>query len=143
MSEQVIVIIISGGDIASTNQAESLLMKCKWTTGPLVEGFRTWNCNSVRLWWRDGGVLFEDNLDIRWENVTTERVSEVIFPSRHVAASGLPCLTIHPIEHILYFSGILIFIFLPTHPLLIIFFIVSSNSSEVRFFVLYFLFISS
>ncbi|CAI8248685.1 MAG: Uncharacterised protein [Methanobacteriota archaeon] len=97
MAEQVILIIISGGDIASTNQAESLLEKCQWEEAPLVEGFKTWNCNSIRLWWRDGGVLFEDNLDIRWEKVTGEKVTEVIFPSRHVAASGLPCLTIHPI----------------------------------------------
>ncbi|HJM45078.1 MAG TPA: D-aminoacyl-tRNA deacylase [Candidatus Poseidoniaceae archaeon] len=97
MSESVILIIISGGDIASTNQAESLLEKCNWETGVLVEGFKTWNCKEVRLWWRDGGVLFEDNLEIRWENETGEKVSEVIFPSRHVAASGMPCLTIHPI----------------------------------------------
>ena len=72
MAEQVILIIISGGDIASTNQAESLLEKCQWEEAHLVEGFKTWNCNSIRLWWRDGVVLFEDNLDIRWEKVTGE-----------------------------------------------------------------------
>ena len=97
MVEPVILIIISGGDIASTNQAKSLLEKCEWVEGNLVEGFNTWNCHTVRIWWRDGGVLFEDNLDLRWESETGEKVSEVIFPSRHVAASGFPCLTIHPI----------------------------------------------
>jgi D-aminoacyl-tRNA deacylase len=97
MVEPVILIIISGGDIASTNQAESLLEKCDWDSGPLVEGFNTWSRNFVRLWWRDGGVLFEDNLEKRWKAETGESVSEVIFPSRHVAASGVPCLTIHPI----------------------------------------------
>jgi D-aminoacyl-tRNA deacylase len=97
MVEPVVLIIISGGDIASTNQARSLLKKCEWTIGNEVEGFKSWNYNSVRLWWRDGGVLFEDDLDLRWENKTGEKVSEVIFPSRHVAASGFPCLTIHPI----------------------------------------------
>ena len=97
MAESIILIIISGGDIASTNQAESLLEKCEWLNGPLVEGYRSWSRNCVRIWWRDGGVLFEDNLELRWEKETGEKVSEVIFPSRHVAASGFPCLTIHPI----------------------------------------------
>ncbi len=97
MVEPVVLIIISGGDVASTNQAESLLEKCEWDAGRLVEGFKTWKHKSVRIWWRDGGVLFEDNLDTRWENETGETVAEVIFPSRHVASSGFPCLTIHPI----------------------------------------------
>ncbi len=97
MIEPVVLIIVSGGDIASTNQAKSLLEKCEWNAGVLVEGFKTWKHKSVRLWWRDGGVLFEDDLDARWEQETEEIVSEVIFPSRHVASSGFPCLTIHPI----------------------------------------------
>ena len=97
MNEPVVLIIVSGGDIASTNQAKSLLEKCEWNAGVLVEGFKTWKHKSVRLWWRDGGVLFEDDLDARWEQETEEIVSEVIFPSRHVASSGFPCLTIHPI----------------------------------------------
>ena len=79
MVEPVILIIISGGDIASTNQAKSLLEKCEWVEGNLVEGFNTWNCHTVRIWWRDGGVLFEDNLDLRWESETGEKVSEVIY----------------------------------------------------------------
>ena len=41
--------------------------------------------------------MFEDDLDARWEQETEEIVSEVIFPSRHVASSGFPCLTIPPI----------------------------------------------
>ncbi len=97
MAESVILIIVSGGDIASTNQAKSLLSKCEWQEGPLVEEYRTWDRNSVRLWWRDGGVLYEDNLELRWERETGEKVTEVVFPCRHVAASGFPCLTIHPI----------------------------------------------
>ena len=40
---------------------------------------------------------FEDNIDKRWLNCTGEVVKEVIFPSRHAAASGKPSLTLHPI----------------------------------------------
>jgi D-aminoacyl-tRNA deacylase len=97
MVEPVILIIIGGEDIASTNQAKYLLKKCEWHIGPLVEGFKTWSRKLVRMWWRDGITLYEDDLELRWEEETGEKVSEVIFPSRHVAVSGFPCLTIHPI----------------------------------------------
>ena len=42
-------------------------------------------------------ILWEDHLDVRWKDATGEDVSEVIFPSRHAAKSGKPCLTLHPI----------------------------------------------
>ena len=104
MGDGIVLIVISGADIASTNQARELLKKCVWEPFLPVEGYNTWKLNSVRLWWRDGWILLEDNLDLRWEKETGEIVNEVIFPSRHVASSGAPCLTIHPIGTFQYNS---------------------------------------
>ena len=36
-------------------------------------------------------------------------------------------LAMHPIEHILYFSGVLIFLLIPSHPLLVVFFITRAS----------------
>ena len=104
MAEGIVLIIISGSDIASVNQGREILKKCDWKPFQQVEGFSAWKRNSVRLWWREGWVLLEDDLDLRWENETGEVVEEVIFPSRHVASSGAPCLTIHPIGTFQYTS---------------------------------------
>jgi D-aminoacyl-tRNA deacylase len=49
------------------------------------------------MWLFEDGILFEDNIDKRWNIATGEIVCEVIFPSRHAAASGKPSLTLHPI----------------------------------------------
>ena len=45
----------------------------------------------------EDGCLWEDDLDKRWELATGEKPSEIIFPSRHSAASGNASLTLHPI----------------------------------------------
>lgn len=42
-------------------------------------------------------IVKEDDLDSRWEEATGEVVDEVIFLSRHTAASNRPALTVHPI----------------------------------------------
>lgn len=42
-------------------------------------------------------IVVEDYLDERWEKVTGEVVDEVIFFSKHTAASNKPALTVHPI----------------------------------------------
>lgn len=97
MSEPVVLIVVSGSDIASTNQADELLLMHDWTVLDEVEGFRCYAFKNVRMWWLEGGVLKEDYLDNRWEKSTGEVVSEIIFPSRHYASSGKASLTIHPI----------------------------------------------
>ena len=91
------LIIVSGGDIASTNQAEELLKLCDWKLLEPVEGKTSYSFLHARMWWMDDGCLWEDDLDKRWELCTCEKPSEVIFPSRHSAASGNASLTLHPI----------------------------------------------
>ncbi|MBT4407932.1 MAG: hypothetical protein HOC79_08690 [Euryarchaeota archaeon] len=97
MDEKVVLIVVSQPDIASLNQGKALLNFGGWVSAPPVEGDETWRQKNVRIWWFSKGLLHEDNLEKRWQNSTGEVVSEVIFPSRHSAASGQPSLTLHPI----------------------------------------------
>ena len=94
---EVVLIAVSGGDIASTNQADFIRKIGTWLPLPAVEGFPAYGSRHVRMWVFPNGVLREDNIDLRWFDATGEKVTEVIFPSRHVAESGRACLTVHPI----------------------------------------------
>lgn len=51
----------------------------------------------MRLLEHDHGIVEEDCLDSRWEEVTGETVDEIIFLSKHTAVTNRPALTIHPI----------------------------------------------
>ena len=96
-SQQVSILAVNSGDIASYNQAKYLLAKFNWEELGAVEGKSAYRYNGVRMWMFEKGILFEDDIDKRWHEQTGELVSEVIFPSRHAAASGKPSLTLHPI----------------------------------------------
>ena len=96
-SQQVSILAVNSGDIASYNQAKYLLAKFNWEELGAVEGKSAYRYNDVRMWMFENGILFEDDIDKRWHKQTGELVSEVIFPSRHAAASGKPSLTLHPI----------------------------------------------
>lgn len=93
----VILIAVNQRDIASTNQAKALRSMDEWREMPSVEGNPAYALEHLRMLYLPDGLLFEDHLESRWEMATGERVSEIIFPSRHVAASGRPSLTLHPI----------------------------------------------
>jgi D-aminoacyl-tRNA deacylase len=91
------LIIVSSGDIASTNQADELLKMCEWQELDPVEGLPSYSFKHARMWWMKDGCLWEDDLDKRWAEATGEIPTEIIFPSRHSAASGNASLTLHPI----------------------------------------------
>lgn len=93
----VILIAVSATDIASTNQSDSLMKIAQWEPMDLVEGHPTFKRLNARIWILPGSVLREDFLGRRWVQATGEVVDEIIFPSRHSAASGRPSLTLHPI----------------------------------------------
>ena len=95
--EEVILIAVNQQDIASTNQADALRTMDAWTQRSPVEDNPAYELKHLRMLYLPNGLLFEDHLEKRWEAATGERVSEIIFPSRHVAASGQPSLTLHPI----------------------------------------------
>ena len=58
---------------------------------------RSYSNREVRLLQHDKSIVVEDNLDTRWEELTQENVDNVIFLSKHTAATNRPALTIHPI----------------------------------------------
>ena len=91
------LILVSGGDVASTNQAKELLKLADWDSLDSVEGHQAYSFKHARMWWIEDGCLWEDDLDKRWAKATGETPTEVIFPSRHSAASGNASLTLHPI----------------------------------------------
>ena len=93
----IILIVVSGGDIASVNQADVVRKLADWNAIGDVEGNPSYACQNVRMWVFPDGVLWEDDIDKRWFSETGERVAEVVFPSRHAAKSGRACLTLHPI----------------------------------------------
>ena len=95
--EEVILIAVNQQDIASTNQADALRRMDAWSKRSPVENNPAYEFKHLRMLYLPNGLLFEDHLEKRWEAATRERVSEIIFPSRHVAASGQPSLTLHPI----------------------------------------------
>ena len=95
--DMVSLILVSGGDIASTNQADELLKLADWNILSDVEGRKAYSYKHARMWWVEDGCLWEDDLDKRWEKQTGEKPTEIIFPSRHSAASGNASLTLHPI----------------------------------------------
>lgn len=91
------LILVSGGDIASTNQAHELMKMGDWVALEPIEGLPAYSFKHARIWWLEDGCLWEDDLDKRWANATGEVPIEIIFPSRHSAASGNASLTLHPI----------------------------------------------
>ena len=91
----VTLVIISSGDIASVNQGKALLNKGPWLKMDDIEQCPAYSLLHVRMWWLPDGCLWQDDLDKRWEINFEEQVDEVIFPSRHSAASGQACLTLH------------------------------------------------
>ena len=93
----VVLIAVSASDIASTNQADALRRIADWNGLESVEGHPAYARLHVRMWVLPGSILQEDFLARRWKQSTGEVVDEIIFPSRHSAASGRPSLTLHPI----------------------------------------------
>ena len=97
VEDAVILIAVNQRDVASTNQADLLRTWDEWASMDPVEGCPSYAFHHLRMMYLPDGLLFEDHLDRRWRAATGETVSEVVFPSRHVAASGQASLTLHPI----------------------------------------------
>ena len=95
--DKIVLIAVSSTDIASTNQADALMRLAEWTPLADVEGNPAFGLRNCRIWYLPGSILREDYRARRWLEATGESPSEVIFPSRHSAASGRPSLTLHPI----------------------------------------------
>ena len=77
---EVVLIAVNNDDIASANQAKYLLEMEGWQQVPEVESFPSYSNQHVRMWFLPNRILWQDDLDKRWEQATGEIVNEVIFP---------------------------------------------------------------
>ncbi|KAL4639842.1 hypothetical protein ACB092_03G247900 [Castanea dentata] len=96
----VTLVVATTTDPASINPAKALLAMPGWHPGPSFkeeEKIRSFTNEGVRLLQHDNFIVNEDNLDLRWEQLTGESVHEIIFLSKHTAVSNRPALTVHPI----------------------------------------------
>ena len=91
------LLVVSKGDIASVRLAESLLRVTDWEETSPVEGGSVYLAGPHRMWWLPDRILHQDFIDERFSHGTGYVADEVLFLSRHSAASGRPCLTVHPI----------------------------------------------
>ena len=115
-STMVTLLIVSAPDIASVIQGDALLARGGWMPCKPIEGGDVWQHAraDVCLWWFGERVLMEDNLDLRFSRGSNQTVEEVIFLSRHYAASARPSLTLHvigvpgetPLGEIAEFGGV-------------------------------------
>ncbi len=98
-SSMAVLLIVSEPDIASTIQGDAVLARGGWSECEPVEKYRVWQHEreNVWLWWFGKRLLQEDDLDARFSHGMGIDVDEVIFLSRHFAASGRPSLTLHVI----------------------------------------------
>nr|GME03730.1 D-aminoacyl-tRNA deacylase-like isoform X1 [Ipomoea batatas] len=93
----VTLVVATTIDPASIGPASALLAMPGWHPGPSIQDMSSFVNKEVRLLKHDKSIVREDDLDKRWEEATGEEVDEVIFLSRHTAASNRPALTVHPI----------------------------------------------
>ncbi|KAL7161436.1 hypothetical protein ACSBR2_041991 [Camellia fascicularis] len=93
----VTLVVATTIDPASIGPASALLSMPGWYPGPLLQDMSSFTNRAVRLLKHEKSIVREDHLDKRWEEATGEVVNEVIFLSKHTAASSHPALTVHPI----------------------------------------------
>ncbi|XP_028081342.1 D-aminoacyl-tRNA deacylase-like isoform X1 [Camellia sinensis] len=93
----VTLVVATTIDPASIGPASALLSMPGWYPGPLLQDMSSFMNRAVRLLKHDKSIVREDHLDKRWEEATGEVVDEVIFLSKHTAASNRPALTVHSI----------------------------------------------
>lgn len=93
------LLVATYADVASINPACALLalLPSLWRPGPSLDSCASFAHGSFRLLQLHGRIVYEDHLERRWEAQTGEKVSEIIFMSRHTAVSNRPALTVHPI----------------------------------------------
>ncbi len=91
------LLVVSRDDVASVRLGEALLKVGQWEEDLVHEGGQVHRAGPHRMWWLQDRVLHEDLIDERFSTGTGFEADEVLFLSRHAAATGRPCLTVHPI----------------------------------------------
>ena len=91
------LLVVSSNDIASVRLGESLLKTVSWDKLDNRNQLEVYCSGTHYLWWKKGTAIFDNHVDLRFFEATGITPDEVLFLSRHSAASGKPCLTVHPI----------------------------------------------
>ena len=91
------LLVASIPDIASMNLKDRLLEAGGWTDGGRYQGRPVLFREDVCMMVTEGLHLHLDDIDRHVHEETGIAVDEVVFLSKHRAASGTPTLTVHPI----------------------------------------------
>jgi D-aminoacyl-tRNA deacylase len=100
------LIIASEADSASINLKSRLLEMAKWVEDGDFNGKRVWRLTEdhgdfclkdTRLITIEELHIHAEGIDKDWEEKTDIEIENIVFLSRHKAASGRPSLTVHPI----------------------------------------------
>ena len=100
------LIISSKVDTASINLRDRLLEKAEWKKDGEFEGQNIWSLSKdygsfclrgTRLITIDKLHIHAEDIDRQWFEKTSVKIENIVFLSRHKAASGRPSLTVHPI----------------------------------------------
>jgi len=89
--------VCSLADEASVNIRDALLNEGGWSEDGDFQGRPAMRRGDLLLVSIDGLHIHAEEIDLAVEAGTGHRVDEVVFLSRHRAASGTPTLTVHPI----------------------------------------------
>lgn len=91
------LLVCSLEDIASVNIKDALVEAGGWTEGAAYQGRPVLRRGDALMATIEGVHLYADDIDKGVEEATGEKIDEVVFLSRHRAASRQPSLTVHPI----------------------------------------------
>ncbi|QLH75205.1 MAG: hypothetical protein HPY73_06955 [Methanomassiliicoccales archaeon] len=92
-----ILMIASHGDIAGMNILQRLQEATSWTKEAEFRGNPVLRNGDLLLTMSETPHLHADNIDREFALDTGSDISEVVFLSKHKAASGIRTLTVHPI----------------------------------------------
>jgi D-aminoacyl-tRNA deacylase len=92
-----LLLVASTEDVAGINIRDRLLEATAWEERSNFAGHPVYSRENMFLATIDTIHLKADDIDRDFEDATGCKIDEVIFLSRHRAASGTPTLTVHPI----------------------------------------------
>ena len=100
------LIISSEADSASINLRDRLLEMSEWKENGTFDGRKMWNLTkNYGAFCKKGTQLitigklhiYAEEIDRIWKEQNRKEIDNIVFLSRHKAASGRPSLTVHPI----------------------------------------------
>ena len=92
-----LLFVASTEDVASVNIRDRLLEEAAWTDRGTYAGHPIYARDGILMATIDILHLKADDIDRDFSEATSFDVDEVVFLSKHRAASGTPTLTVHPI----------------------------------------------